>query len=252
MICKSCGAEYSESSMKCPYCGTENLKEVFKQKKEILQSYDIEAGKIRKEAEAFPRKKANQLTRMIVRVLIALAVIGALGTVAFILCGKLSVRKRYREQQEHLRVLEGFYEALEYQEMDAYCEKHDLYERTYQKYIEVVFVNHSYEYFIADMEEIQEIASEKYYSPEEKKEFCDYWMKDVLWQAANVMQDCQEYLDDGIELGNEQVLEKFYGSCKEKLEELGYSEEEIRIIGQLNNHDKVDEQLIQRLMDVYL
>ena len=87
MVCKNCGAEYDKSSISCPYCGTENAQTAGKQKKEILQGYDREAAKIRKEAETFPQKTANRLTKRIVFAVGILALIGISFTILFIFYG---------------------------------------------------------------------------------------------------------------------------------------------------------------------
>ena len=43
MICKSCGAKYDKTNLKCPYCNSENMALAKKRKKELLASYDAEA-----------------------------------------------------------------------------------------------------------------------------------------------------------------------------------------------------------------
>ena len=233
MICKNCGAEYDKGSIRCPYCGTENIQAAGKQKREILQGYDIEATRIRKEAEAFPQKTANRLTKGIVFAVGILALIGILFTILFIFYGKLSVRVKYRQEQIYLEKLETLYQEGRYEEMEAYSRKKDLYGRVYQKYTQVMEINRYYERMEASMDEIQ-LLEEGNLSTEQKKELSEYWMQDALLQASNVLQKCREYTDDDAFLANEQVMEEFYDNCVRRLQEFGYTEEEIIAIEGVN------------------
>ena len=226
MVCKNCGAEYDKSSISCPYCGTENAQTAGKQKKEILQGYDREAAKIRKEAETFPQKTANRLTKRIVFAVGILALIGISFTILFIFYGKLSVRAKYRQEQIYLEKLEALYQEGRYEEMEAYSRKKDLYGRAYQKYAQVMEINRYYERMESSIDEIRLIEAGNS-STEQKKELSDYWMQDALLQASNVLQKCREYAEDDAFLGNEQVMEEFYHNCVGRLQEFGYTEEEI-------------------------
>lgn len=226
MICRNCGAEYDKGNISCPYCGTENVQTAGKQKREILKDYDREEARIRKEAEAFPQKTANKLTKAIIFVLGILIFAGVLISVIYILYGKLSVRISYRQEQIYLEKLEELYQEGRYEEMEEYCRKKELYGRTYQKYTQVIEINRCYERMEAGMDEIQSIAAESF-SREEKEKLCDYWVKDVLSQAADILQKSREYADDRSFLGNEQTLEEFYTNCVKRLQEFGYTEEEI-------------------------
>lgn len=226
MVCKNCGAEYDKGSIRCPYCGTENIQAAGKQKREILHSYDTEAARIRKEAEAFPQKTADRLTGGIVFAVGILALIGVLSAIIFIFYGKLSVSVRYRQEQIYLEKLEVMYQEGRYEEMEAYSRKKNLYGGTYQKYTQVMEVNRYYERMENSMDEIRLIEAGDL-STEQKKELSDYWMEDVLLQASNVLQKCREYAEDDAFLGNEQVMEEFYHNCVRRLQEFGYTEEEI-------------------------
>ncbi|MDO4463930.1 MAG: hypothetical protein Q4C57_05215 [Bacillota bacterium] len=226
MICKSCGAKYDKSSIRCPYCGTENIQAAGKQKREILQGYDKEATRIRREAEAFPQKAANRLTKGIVFFVGILALIGILFTILFIFYGKLSVRAKYRQEQIYLEKLEALYQEGQYEEMEEYCRKKDLYGRAYQKYAQVMEVNGYYERMESSMDEIRLIEAGNI-SAEQKKELSEYWIQDIQNQALNVLQKCREYAEDDAFLGNEQVMEEFYHNCVRRLQEFGYTEEEI-------------------------
>ena len=250
MICKSCGAEYDNACIRCPYCETENSEAMGKWKKGILQNYDREAAGIRKEMENYPQKTAEKQTKKIVFIVGLLAIIGIFLTFLFIMFGKLSVRIQYKQEQAHLNRLEELYQEEKYQEIDEYIRKNDLFGRNYQKYVQVVNINKAIEGMDVDLEKIQMIVAENF-SMEEKIMQCDYWMNDVLHQAGYVLRTSREYADDQFFLENEQVLKKFYEDCVKKLVEWGYTEDEISQITQWDE-DIEKKDLVQKLVVLFL
>lgn len=249
MVCKSCSAEYEDNNLICPYCGSENKEAVREIKEDILEHYDEEADMIRKSAELYPEKTARKWTKHIVYLLTGLIAVGVLIGILAIPLGKLSVSMQYKREKKHLAKLEELYVAGDYAAVDAYLDDKDLYEAVYKKYEEVSRV-YTYEAFLEnDFQHVEEILASEMLD-EDKEKHVNIWCENILEDAAMVMRLSEKYENEMPILENEEVLERFYKDTVLKLEKMGYSEEEILQIAEVEK-ENVPLDLLKKAIDFY-
>ena len=250
MICKSCSAEYDDNILVCPYCGTENKKAAQELKEDILETYDREAEQIKRSAEQYPEKTARKWTK---NMMYAVAVIVTLGIVVGILSivvGKVSVSVGHKNEQKHLTQLEELYQAKDYAAVNEYLTDKELWGSSYEKYDEIARVSSYYSYMENDMMYIEDVLAGEM-SDEEKTSLVSRWCESVLKDAASVLRLSKEYSADMQFLGNEEELDVFYADVVMQLEQIGYSEEEIAQIAQMEK-EHIPEELLAKLLSYYL
>ncbi|MED9903795.1 MAG: hypothetical protein UFG06_06385 [Lachnospiraceae bacterium] len=232
MICRYCGAEYGEESIKCPYCHSENTDAAKKQKQERLNSYDKEAELIRKQAESFPERTAKKWTVYLLRGLGVLAVFCFLAVIAAICIGKFSVKRSYENEKKHLAALEELYQEKDYSGVYTYIRKEELWSSVYDKYYQAASVYDGYLYLQEAAACLGEIAAFEDVSAKEKKEMIQDQAEDFLKSVSWVLSTAKAYEEDMHFLGNEEVLHGFYEACADLLKDFGYTDEEIAQIVQ--------------------
>ena len=250
MICKNCGGEYADNDIKCPYCGSENKIAAGRKKKEILHSYDVEAAKIRKQAEDFPEKTANRWTQNLLRIVGILAAIGVLITVIAIIWANFSTGLERRNEQRHIKKLEELYQAENYEEMDEYMDDKELWGREYDKYDQLTSVYQDYSRMEEHIRALEEIIDNDVYIESQKEELARWRLEEVLYYASRVLKLCRSNIDDMVYHENEDRLEGFYKNCVQKLKGFGYSDAQIEQIANWDRKSSIEE-LIQIIRDYY-
>lgn len=187
MICRSCGAEISDTIIKCPYCDTENeliaeQEQIAEENayKEKIKEFASRPDRARNSTQSFFRKHY-------LKFIIAVIVLILFSTVVTIIAPKI----QYRKMQKNIETLEEFYQANDFEAMGEYLSGiSDSHKTYYNKYyqelgLEVEIVQppedgavHLYEKFqqIREWEFASRRQTEDYLSEksEAEKEFYDF------------------------------------------------------------------------------
>ena len=249
MICKSCSAEYDDNVLVCPYCGSENKEAARELKEDILENYDREAEQIEKMAEQYPEKTARKWTKTIVCVAAVVLALGIVLGIIAIVAGKISVNVGYKSSQKHLERLEALYMAGDYAGIEEYLDQKDLYDVTYEKYTEIERVYTYDTYIKSDMQFVEDILSGEM-TDDDKEEHVRIWCESILKDASLAIEMSRKYSEDMQFLGNEDVLKDFYKETVSRLTEFGFTEEEIKMIEQIDKKN-LPEDLVEKLFTYY-
>lgn len=241
MNCKNCGAEYQDTVLKCPYCGTENKAAAGRKKKEILRAYDEEAQRLYQQAENFPQKAAKRITGKILRLLAVLAGVGLIVTVFVIFWAKISAEWELKAQKKHLQTLEKLYQKQDYEELFDYLDEKDLYGRSYEKYSQVAWAMKYSEWMQEQLGNIEEIQEDSTLTDSKKQEFVSWREETMLYYASYVLDLCMDGIEDTVYLRNETVLSQFYEECVQTLKALGYDEEQIETLRKWDRSGKAED-----------
>lgn len=249
MICKSCGAKYDKTNLKCPYCNSENMALAKKIKKEMLASYDAEA----KEMETtVPRQAVKKWTRNLVKILPAIIIVAVAATVGAIIWGRMSAGAKYREKQEHLENMEALFEAGDWEALDAYYYDHDnIYGAEFAKYNEITQAYSWFEMFLEELESIEDLENITFETEEGRQELYVKWIDLALENAGYALSTSKTFSEDTSFRGNEKELEKMYNECAGILLVFGYTEEEIAQIA-LGADSEYFEALKEKMLAYYL
>lgn len=247
MICQSCGAEYENTSLRCPYCHSENETAAERLKQEILKSYDTEAESLK---ETVPKTAVRRWTRYLVMALGIMLALGVIGAAGAVIAGRVSAGLQYSKGQGHIEKLEAFCESKDLKALSDYIRENSLYGRSYEKYWQLAKVYESFAYMEEYAGEVREIAENANLTREEKEKYCRYWLDAMLENGAAVLAQSRQAIEDRAILGNEAVLENLYEDCTQFLLKLGLSEEEIAVLEQEDGTDR--EELTVRLLDLFL
>lgn len=233
----------------CPYCGTENKEALQELKEDILEAYDKEADSIREAAEQYPEKTARKWTKSIVYAVMSIMVLGIVTGVIAIVAGQFSVSIDFKRQEKYIGHLEELYRAGDYEAVKEYLDKKELYESTYEKYRETERIYTYYSYMQEDMLHVKELLVSNIEEPE-KKEHIKLWCENILKDGAYALRLSEECTEDMQFLGNEDVLEGFKNQIIACFSEMGYTENEIAVITQIDK-DYLPEELVDKLLDYY-
>jgi len=249
MICKSCGAKYDKTNLKCPYCNSENTALAKKIKKDMLASYDAEA----KEMETtVPKQAVRKWTRHLVKILPAIIIIAIVATVGAIVWGRVSADAEYREKQENLENMEALFEAGDWEALDAYYYDHDnIYGIEFDKYREITQAYSWFEMFLGELESIEELETIAFETEEGRQELYIKWIDLALENAGYALSTCKTFSEDASYRGNEKELETMYNECAGILFVFGYSEEEVEQIA-LETDSEYFEVLKEKMLVYYL
>lgn len=249
MICKSCGAKYDKTNLKCPYCNSENIALAKKIKKEMLASYDAEA----KEMETtVPKQAVRKWTSHLIKILPVIIIIAVAATAAAIVWGRISADAEYREKKENLENMEALFAAKDWEALDEYYYDHDnIYGIEFEKYREITQAYSWFEMFLGDIEELEDLENITFSSEESKQELYLDWIDLALTNAKDVLSTCITYFQDNSFRGNEKELEKIYNECAGILLVFGYSEEEIEQIA-LGSDSEYYKTLKEKMLVYYL
>lgn len=250
MVCNQCGAEYKNDLLQCPYCHSENHKEAKRAKRRILERYDREAADIKQETEKYPDKAANQFTKYLVLCIGAVLAVGIIVIVLYLLCSNIFLKLEYAGEKAHTAKLEAYFEAGDYAGLSSYMDEKDLYSRDYEKYGEVWDVYDSFTDMDEAIEHIEEICSYETFDEEDKRQSADYWLGMYVESAKQTLTLADEYTQDKVFRGNEEVLLELREEALGKLTDTGFSQEEIDRIYQeeLENLTDMEERLFELLV----
>lgn len=250
MVCNQCGAEYKNDLLQCPYCHSENQKEAKRQKRRILERYDREAADIRQETEKYPEKAANKFTKYLVLCICAALAVGIIAIVIYLLCSKIFFKMEYAGKEAHIAKLEAYFDAGDYAGLSGYMDDKNLYSRDYDKYGEVWDVYDRLTDMDEAIENVSEISEVKTFTEEEKWQCAEYWLGIYVESAKQVLTLADEYTQDKVFRGNEEVLLTLRAEATGKLTDTGFTQEEIDRLYQedLENLTDLKERLFELLV----
>lgn len=227
ITCVSCGAKYDRKEIRCPYCYTENRAEAKKQKQQILAGYDREAEDIREDMKTYPKRTARKWTGYLVKGIVVLFIIGVLVTAGILIYGRLSTKKDYNQNKEHLETLEGFLQDGDYDELADYISEYELYDNCFDPYLQIRSVYWDYQYLEDLVESMGNVKEYTGFSKEEQISLLQDWSVSVVNQGQWVLNKCRGYMEDMAILGNEEILQKLYENSEQILLDSGLTKEEI-------------------------
>lgn len=134
MVCKSCGADLSDDTILCPYCGWENeILAARERETEITEVMDKTHEYMHK-----PEKVAKKTSQVLLWILAGVLVLFVMSIVMVSCINRSNADKEYRAQQEALIELERLYTAGDYAAMNEYYwDLPDRSSSTYAKYYKV-------------------------------------------------------------------------------------------------------------------
>lgn len=227
MICSQCGAKYQSDMLNCPYCHSENRKEAGRTKRRILESYDIEAADIKREAQNYTKNTANRYTKIILVVLSIAIVLGMLAVLGYVFLEKVFFKLEMYGKENHMETLETLFEEGNPAAVSAYLDEEELYASIYDKYNEIADI---YDY-LQGMEEsktqITDIGGFETFSIDEKRQCADSWLGWYIKDANIALQLSRQYTEDKVFRGNEEMILSLQDKVLAELQETGFSQEEI-------------------------
>ncbi|MBR5800313.1 MAG: hypothetical protein IKY23_09660 [Lachnospiraceae bacterium] len=234
MICKYCGGEYGDDVLACPYCHAENPAAVKAEKSEILEGYDEEAEKIRKEADLYPAKMAGAWSKKVVLGILAGAVACVLLLALFKYMLGVEDRNSLAREQKKFAEMEAFLEADDYAGLEEYLFTKNIKVYEYEKYEQVIDMHNLYERILetdGDLEKFAAYLDPSYINDLMKNEsaemLADMYINRILGCSGNIVESYLKYGQDTRFLGNEADLEKIYQDTVAELKEYGLTDEEI-------------------------
>lgn len=249
MVCKNCGAQYSDEKLQCPYCHTENRRIALRRKKEILKDYDKEADAIRARAELYPKEAANKWTGITLRILCVAAVLGVIVVAVMLVWNKYSVKYQYEKGMEHTQNLETLFLAEDYEGIRTYMQEEDIWNE-YPKYYQVANAYKQYRDMKESAERIRKTEEYLYDTREDWEILNAYDIDHIMDCAVRLADGYEEYGKDTVFLGNEDALEKFYLAAVKELEKYGFTEEEIEGI-LLGDENPRQQEMYKKLEDYF-
>lgn len=219
MICKSCGGEYRDEDLHCPFCNSENPKAAYNLEKEIMQGYEEEAEDIR---QNLPTRVVKKGTRVYIKALLILLGAAVLIAVFVSINSRRGADKEYEEQKKTKEILEAMFQAGNIKEMSEYIDDNHIYKSYYQKYMEIDSVYHKMEIFYSWVDCYVDFSKNR----EPDHELVLDSRKMVIECAQGVLLTSREYCEDTKVLGNEDVIRSMEEEVIQKMEQLGFTKEE--------------------------
>lgn len=237
--CENCGAEYEENAEKCPYCGAFNKKELKRLQKEEQEWFHREKEKVKE----LPKHHVKKGTKIVILVLaFALILLLAYSAVHKIRLGA-SAKREQSEEAKAKEVMEGYFQEGKYLEIYDYYTDLNLYSPSFRKYWEVGSARNWMEY----MDETKAALET------EQDGYVYYGISFALSGNSEALSIIHEGLNDGVDRGNEAVLEAFEEEIMTFFrEDLKLTEEEISQViaaegGGTEDWDAMEEAVLERL-----
>lgn len=193
VVCKSCGAAFDEEEIRCPYCGSTNIKgaekeymEKLKDVREDLEGLDLVPAE---ELQRIVKKQGRRVGRVVIFVIITAILLLGL----FYITGKSGerdYRKSYSWKSEHFPQMDELYEAGRYDELVDLV----YYDFAHDKDSFVYEWEH-YQ-FLDDYEMLRSLCRELENSS--KVKFMDYdlqWIFYGEWRAKGVIYHRDQYTE---------------------------------------------------------
>ncbi len=230
MVCKHCGAEFNDTLLQCPYCGSENRAEAKRQKKKILRGYDKEAEQMRADAELYPEKAAKKITKKLLIIIGAVLLIAVLMIVLYLIVSGQQAKANHASEKKHEEHLEELFRDGDYTGLIQYMKKEELYDRDYEKYGEVRYLYDKYLTMQISAEEAYSIIHDPQLAERDVKDLASYWVEKFLRCANDTLCESTIYIDDKVFWGNEEVLKEIRDEVLQELLIRGFTEEEIQAL----------------------
>lgn len=153
MICKSCGAEYKENQITCPFCGAENVEEAYRRQEDYVD-------RLRRKSE-FLARLPEWCVKIIGNAMKHFAIIGAVFFVVVLIIAFLVVSIQgsmgVRKMERNLAKLEKLYDKGDYEKLsDFYWDLDDTYGGSYEKYYRTISVYNRTEWVMYQMEKLSD------------------------------------------------------------------------------------------------
>ncbi|MGN0385448.1 MAG: hypothetical protein ACI4EX_06155 [Lachnospiraceae bacterium] len=219
MICKSCGGEYADHLSNCPYCNTENAKVAKEKKHSILTSYDEEAEEIKRE---LPGRVIRRGTSLYIKLLFVVLLLILMVSGFVMVYSQFSANRSYDQRQKDQEILEQYFEDGEYGKLKDYLEQSGT-GANYRKYKEVVSVWDREERLFKYLDWFEE-----YDGVSGEEERAAEYRAEALRCAIDLLDECEKNRNDNVILGNEEVLKKFEERTISKMDEYGFTKEELK------------------------
>ena len=219
MICKSCGGEYKDHLLNCPYCNTENAKVAKEKKHSILKSYDKEAEEIKRE---LPGRVIKRGTSLYIKILFVVLILILMVSGFVMVYSQFSADRSYDRRNRDQEILEQYYEGGEYGKLKDYLNQ-SAPGANYRKYKEVVSVWNREERLLKYLEWFEEYDG--VFGEEER---AAEYRAEALQCAVDLMDECEKNRNDNVILGNEEVLKEFEERTISKMQEYGFTKEELK------------------------
>lgn len=197
MICGSCGAEYDDNMLSCPFCGQENeAAEKLREQSMIDNMY----GRI-DDVMDLPDRKVKHTTLYILIIVGVLCVIAAASIIVAAFMGRTASDNEYKKRQENLAKLEEMYQNKDYEAIGKYLDSHHIYYgAAYGKYINVADLYKDYtkvKKYSAD-----DLKSVKYASDGSRYKGC-------IWYLFGIINTVDKLESAGYVYGEKEEVETF-------------------------------------------
>ena len=193
MICSSCGAEYEDEQLKCPFCNAENEVEAFIRHVDKVNNYKKEEARLWR----LPGMARAKTGRILLLLLICFLLGILLASVIGIQVAKQRDKKEYEKNEKALSVLEQLYLEGDYDKIEAYINENRSYSSLLKKYNEVAIVNRSYRETKNIDSVIKDAIQMDYY--EGNFSYC-------IGNLFGMLESCDYYLKDDYDYGNDEAM----------------------------------------------
>ncbi len=258
MICQNCGGEYTDNLLRCPYCLTENKEAAEKEKSDILKGYDAQAKDIENEAKAYPKKRANELTKKMLKVIGILVLAAIFATLLFNAFVRRMDAKEYAGVDKDKKILSELMGQRDYDGMNQYLQKNGIKGSRYEIYEQVLDAYKAYTRVLEEREDLEEYAG--YMREGDGKQQIrnrEIWassmrlsISQILYNGQDVIHIYNKYGTDAAFMGNEEQLKELYEETVTIFREYGYSEEEIQEI-ELGENSIMWDELVAKMEDYF-
>ncbi len=195
ITCDNCGAQYSISEPKCPYCECEN-------KIESARRFNEKLNNKRKEIHRISRWPDNVVRHVTKTLAICVAVTVVLVTIIIIISMKMSAGSQsqtYDTKEKELNELESMYDAGDYSAITGKVRSERLYSGVFAKYSQISDV-----YYYKELAEqyFTELEEDTYGYESTLKLYIEY----ALTYGCIAVNNAQSYIDANDNFDNDDVL----------------------------------------------
>lgn len=222
MRCTSCGYEYPDNQLKCPFCGTENTAYARAQQQEVLDALQEESKHIQ---TTLPKELCRTTDRKVLKTG-ALVLAGILFLLLLTLIGSFLYRiSQEQKESKNLKKLETQLAEQDFAGLAKTLDKIDnSYASVYEKYEEVASVYEDLSYGQESLKDYYDFTSSGHLTSDQLSESLSWALSSFL----NAYWNSEQALQDSLILENEDSLELLQSEIVEILTDtLLLTEEEI-------------------------
>lgn len=225
MICSSCGAEYEDEQLKCPFCNAENEVEAFIRHVDKVNNYKKEEARLWR----LPGMARAKTGRILLLLLICFLLGILLASVIGIQIAKQRDKKEYEKNEKALSVLEELYLDGDYDGIESYMNENRSYSSLLRKYNEIALVNSRYR----ATGEIDFIINEAIQMDSYEGSFAS-----GIKNLYDIVVICDDYMTDDYDYGNEEAMNYYKEQAMLFLKEkFFFTDEEIQKILAIRKED---------------